>query len=168
MPNKIVSQSDKSMDEKTGIDARAADSSSPARESHCHEKEIKSRSSDSLGDQKLDESIERMLSTYMKAKDDYHALGNASRTEKLDAVKFLRDTAENTLNYLRAHGLADHQLVPELQRSFEMAKDTATVLSGGRKRRFEILDEDRGRFSRGGFRRGPKYPKLRLGDYYRP
>ncbi|KAL1886661.1 hypothetical protein Plec18167_000594 [Paecilomyces lecythidis] len=163
---KKISQSDKNMDEKAGIDTPIGDSSSPLQDSQSHEREIKHGSAEGPVDPKVDEGIVRMLDTYIKAKEDYHATSGASRFEKLDAVKFLRDTAENTLNYLQVHGLADHAFVPELQRSFEMAKDVATSLSNGRKRRFEI-HEGRG-YSGGRGRHGNKYPRGRSGDFYRP
>ncbi|KAJ9293266.1 hypothetical protein DTO271G3_7989 [Paecilomyces variotii] len=164
---KKIAQFDKSTDEKMGTDAPVGDSSSPVPESQCYERETKSYSSDVPVDPKVDESIERMLNIYFKAKEDYHATSSASRSEKLEAVKFLRDTAENTLNYLQAHRISDSTIVPELQRSFEMAKEVATSLSGGRKRRFEI-HEGRGGSHGGRSRYGYKHPKFRAGDFYRP
>ncbi|KAI5284847.1 hypothetical protein KEM55_000889, partial [Ascosphaera atra] len=58
-----------------------------------------------------------------------------------DAAKFLRDTAENTLTYMRSCAMhISHPMVPELEANFLMAREKVVELSGGRKRRFEIDD----------------------------
>ena len=100
----------------------------------------KNRLGDSVIITPADEKIARIISMYLRAKDDYFSLDDSSLTEKLRAAKFLRDTAENSLNYLHALDCMDHSLVPELEEIFEHAKDKATQLSGGRKRRFEISE----------------------------
>jgi hypothetical protein len=98
------------------------------------------RLGDSVITTPADEKIARIISMYLRAKDDYFSLDDSSLTEKLRAARFLRDTAENSLNYLHALDCMDHSLVPELEEIFEHAKDKATQLSGGRKRRFEISE----------------------------
>jgi hypothetical protein len=60
--------------------------------------------------------------------------------EKAKAARFLRDTAENTLNCFRSRGLMEHRMVPELEEMFQYAKDKATEFLGGKKRRFEITE----------------------------
>ena len=68
-------------------------------------------------------------------------LGKADTTAKFHAARFLRDTAENALIYLRARHMGNHPIIPELEKMFDQAKEEAIRLSGGKKRRFEI-DED--------------------------
>ncbi|KAN0079066.1 hypothetical protein V8E54_005579 [Elaphomyces granulatus] len=100
----------------------------------------KDRSSDSVITTSADEKVARIISIYLRAKDDYFSLDDSNITEKLRAARFLRDTAENSLNYLHALDCMEHGLVPELEEIFEQAKNKATQLSGGRKRRFEISE----------------------------
>lgn len=102
--------------------------------------------------------LPRILETYNTAKNEYMSLFNQSITtatitvtdqhtvagdvmsrKKPDAAKFLRDTAENVLDYLRSRELyASHPMVPELEANFKMAREKVVALSGGRKRRFEV------------------------------
>lgn len=91
-------------------------------------------------DTTVDDKITRILDVYFKAKEDYYNLDGASYMEKAKAARFLRDTAENSLNCLRARGLTTHRMVPELEEMFQYAKDKATELLGGKKRRFEITE----------------------------
>lgn len=88
----------------------------------------------------VDDKIARILDVYFKAKEDYYNLDDAGYMEKAKAARFLRDTAENSLNCLRARGLTTHRMVPELEEMFQYAKDKATELLGGKKRRFEITE----------------------------
>ena len=103
----------------------------------------------------------------MNAKLDYDVTAETDVVAKSRAVKFLRDTAENALTYLRSWKL-DHHMIPELEASFAMAKEKAILLSGGRKRPFEICDMDGGddpRFPR----RTQRYRRRRIqADCYRP
>lgn len=85
-----------------------------------------------------DEYVRRLLDVYFEAKKDFYNLKDADYLDKAQAARFLRDTAENTLNCFRAHGLMSHRMVPELKRMFQHAKDKATEFLGGKKRRFEI------------------------------
>ncbi|KAI9930323.1 hypothetical protein ASPWEDRAFT_182342 [Aspergillus wentii DTO 134E9] len=102
------------------------------------ERRIKSSASTSSDDaQLLHEKVERILDVYRKAKDEFYNKKQSDGMEDPSSVRFLRDTAENALNYLHSHGLQDHKLVPELESVFRSARDKATELSGGRKRRFE-------------------------------
>lgn len=121
----------------------------------------------SNNDSHLQGKVERILAVYTRAKEDYD---NADRSEsatkdnKFSAARFLRDTAENALNYLRTNGLSDHASIPELEQVFELARDKATELSGGRKRRFETSADNDEKLDthRGGKR------NRRILDSYRP
>ncbi|PKY05480.1 hypothetical protein P168DRAFT_340888 [Aspergillus campestris IBT 28561] len=113
--------------------------------------------------------ITRLLSTYQAAKDDYFGSLQKNGMVSMDAARFLRDTAENTLRYLRSNGLAEEKggLVTELEYTFAAARDKATALSGGRKRHFDEGDGGGG----GGHesrRRGGKRSRRVMMDSYRP
>ncbi|KAK2759182.1 hypothetical protein FQN54_003282 [Arachnomyces sp. PD_36] len=86
-----------------------------------------------------EDKLSHILAVYAKAKADYYAIDDSSVEDKTRAAKFLRDTAENTLVYIKAQK-PDHRLIPELESTREMAKDKAITLCGGRKRRFEICE----------------------------
>lgn len=88
-----------------------------------------------------EDKLSRILAVYAKAKADYFAIDESDIEDKFSAAKFLRDTAENTLVYIKAQK-ADHRLIPDLESTREMAKDKAITLCGGRKRRFEICEMD--------------------------
>lgn len=90
-------------------------------------------------------------------------------------MRFLRDTAENTILYLRTNGLFDHELIPELEKTFDYARDKAAQLSGGRKRHFDDdrdRERDGDREKRDRERRGESGEKRsrsgRVIDSYRP
>ncbi|KAK2812956.1 hypothetical protein FQN50_000977 [Emmonsiellopsis sp. PD_5] len=87
--------------------------------------------------QTLKDCLSRSLVTFSSAQREYNSVPDTDVVAKSRAAKFLRDTAENTLNYLRARHM-DHYMVPELEAAFQMAKEKAIALSGGRKRPFEI------------------------------
>jgi hypothetical protein len=106
-----------------------------------------------------DDKVARILAIYVKAKDEYYNLDDSQPVQKLQAARFLRDTAENTLNYLHACHCSEHSMIPELAENFEIAKEKATQLSGGRKRRFEIMETGDQPLQRA---------KRRRADCYRP
>ncbi|EEA28860.1 hypothetical protein TMatcc_002787 [Talaromyces marneffei ATCC 18224] len=96
-------------------------------------------------DMTINTNINRMLHTYFRAKNDFYTRHESNHyqcdPERADAAKFLRDSAENALNYLEAQELlstCDSDLVLELQTVFSFAKSKAIEILGGRKRRFEI------------------------------
>lgn len=78
----------------------------------------------------------RIWTVYENAKEEFYAINDATSIEKQEAAKFLRDTAENALQHL-ANRDADPQLKAELERVLAIAKHTAEILSGGRKRKFD-------------------------------
>ncbi|KAL4780643.1 major facilitator superfamily domain-containing protein [Aspergillus varians] len=83
--------------------------------------------------------VERLLDVYNQAKEDYLTTKERDGVDSLSAVRFLRDSAENTLRYLHANGLSDHNFVPDLEQTFVIARDKTAQILGGRKRHF---DED--------------------------
>lgn len=106
-------------------------------------------------DPRLDEKLRRIVNVYLKARQDFKDINDDDFAEKASAARFLRDSAENTLNCLQARGLDSHWLVPELEAVFAHARDRAAQLLGGRKRRFELYGEGSAK-------------RLRGSDCYRP
>ena len=98
------------------------------------------------------EKIARIIATYARAKDDYY---EAEESDLTSHARFLRDTAENAVSYLHKSGFTDHYLIPELEEVFQIARDKASELSGGRKRRFEVDSDGR---------RGKQYRRLEADD----
>lgn len=90
--------------------------------------------------QVVDTQVTRLWQVYEQAKADFYAVPNRDGQELTDAAKFLRDTAENALQYL-ADKDVDPGAMAELQSTFNMAKATVVSLTGGRKRKFDIVDQ---------------------------
>lgn len=78
----------------------------------------------------------RLWTVYDKAKKDFFAVPDSNSLRKQQTAKFLRDTAENVLHHLRDKRV-DQRLLDELNMVFELAKQTATTLHGGKKRKFD-------------------------------
>lgn len=85
--------------------------------------------------------VARLLQVYERAKADYFAVSGVEGHETIEAAKFLRDTAENTLQYL-SDKVIDPNALTELQSTFNMAKATVVSLSGGKKRKFDTVEMD--------------------------
>ncbi|KAI9367371.1 hypothetical protein BJX61DRAFT_311650 [Aspergillus egyptiacus] len=105
--------------------------------------------------------VVRLLDVYRQAKEDYFSTKERDGLDSLSAVRFLRDSAENALRYLRTNGLQNHSCMPDLERTFAIARDKTAQLLGGRKRHF---DEDHHRASRIFRRKRAR----RILDSYRP
>jgi hypothetical protein len=91
---------------------------------------------------KTDEAhIARLLLTFNEASFEYSNLPDTDAHRKRNAAKFLRDSAENALAYLRT-SKPDHYMLPTLKRTFEMAQAKCVWLNGGRKRPFEMNDAE--------------------------
>ncbi|KAL1971288.1 hypothetical protein VTN77DRAFT_240 [Rasamsonia byssochlamydoides] len=132
-----LSQPDRNgMTESYALGDRTRNSESPPYNGQRFDTKASARTRDTT----VDDKITRILNVYFKAKEDYYSLEDADYMEKANAARFLRDTAENALNCLRARGLTTHRMVPELEEMFQYAKDKATELLGGKKRRFEITE----------------------------
>ncbi|ODM19628.1 hypothetical protein SI65_04613 [Aspergillus cristatus] len=129
-------------------------------------------SSGSKTSPQLNERVTRMLAVYHRAKEDYQRIKRRDNVEPLHAVRFLRDTAENTILYLRTNGFFEHELITELERTFDYARDKAAQLSGGRKRHFDDDWERQRERDRDRDRRGESGEKRsrsgRVIDSYRP
>ncbi|KAL4925460.1 uncharacterized protein BDV17DRAFT_185578 [Aspergillus undulatus] len=116
----------------------------------------------------VDDRVTRLLEVYQKAKDDYFTTKERDGFDSLDAVRFLRDSAENTLRYLHANGLQDNLWVPDLEQTFATARDKTAQLLGGRKRHFDEDFRGRKRSVYAGRRPVSRKRARRIVDSYRP
>lgn len=135
-----------------------------------------------------DSKVKRILTIFTNAKDEYERTftnsdnnndyynididndndnDNENIAKMASAARFLRDTAENALTYLRSNGFVGHASIPELERVFGVARDKATELSGGKKRRFEDGWEGSGGIV-GGLGTWREKKSRRMIDSYRP
>ncbi|CAG8903729.1 unnamed protein product [Penicillium egyptiacum] len=103
--------------------------------------------------------VDKLIQVYQKAKADYYILElTESHRQRTNSVRFLRDTAENLLRYLKSVD-KDHDLIPEIEDIIQVSQTHANQLAGGRKRKFEHMDSD----SRG----SPSLSPYRPHGYYR-
>ncbi|PGH10853.1 hypothetical protein AJ79_05213 [Helicocarpus griseus UAMH5409] len=97
---------------------------------------------------KVEEALTRLIGLFTTAQKEYREIHKDDLAKQAVAARFLRDTAENALNYLKARNM-QHYMIPELEASFQAAREKAIDLSGGRKRPFEVHEDARwGRRSR--------------------
>jgi hypothetical protein len=99
--------------------------------------------------------IARLTSIYEKAKADFEALAPSNTAAKLEAARFLRDTAENTIMYFRdsnkrGESRISNSFMAELEQTCKSAQASVVSLSGGRKRKFDRHDYDP-KATRGGY-----------------
>ncbi|CAG7989161.1 unnamed protein product [Penicillium nalgiovense] len=88
------------------------------------------------------EHVDKLIQVYQKAKADYYILEvTESHRKRTNSVRFLRDTAENLLRYLKSVD-KDHDLIPEIEDIIHVSQTHANQLAGGRKRKFEHMDSD--------------------------
>lgn len=125
-------------------------------------------------DSEVNERLNRMLAIYHRAKEDYNRVHHCENADSFNAVRFLRDTTENTIIYLRTKGLVNHAAMAELEETFRYSKEKAAGLSGGRKRHFDddSPEDAVNALPVGRKRHGPKRRKTRprraMIDSYRP
>ncbi|KAL3478591.1 hypothetical protein BJX99DRAFT_256240 [Aspergillus californicus] len=122
-------------------------------------------SSTTAKERELNVRVVRLLDVYRQAKDDYFSTKERDGVDSLIAVRFLRDSAENTLRYLRTNGLLKHPWVPDLEQTFALARDKTAQILGGRKRHF---DEERQRERENKYKRRARKRAHRTVDSYRP
>lgn len=87
----------------------------------------------------------RVWAVCEKAKEDFFVIKEPNSLEKQSAAKYLRDSAENVLHHL-ADKDPDPRLINELQDILAVAKHTAMVLHGGKKRKFDHPESGYGNF----------------------
>lgn len=91
----------------------------------------------------MEPHVGRLWSLYEKARADFQAVVPERDSQATaDSARFLRDTAENTIQYLKTQKF-DPILMAELHAVYDLAKATAVSATGGRKRKFDIAGCDK-------------------------
>jgi hypothetical protein len=93
--------------------------------------------------------LTNLWNVYQRAKADYLVVANHQNHATATAARFLRDTAENILSYLE-NKTTDPIMMGELDATYRMAKEAAVSLTGGKKRKFDVGEAERGRRARCG------------------
>ncbi|PKX99400.1 uncharacterized protein P174DRAFT_447900 [Aspergillus novofumigatus IBT 16806] len=88
-------------------------------------------------DESVQSRVERLLDVFFKARDEHINRRRKETASDLNTVRFVRDSAENALTYLRANNMKDHEAIPDLEKWFAIMRDKATALTGGRGRHFD-------------------------------
>ncbi|KAJ5690503.1 hypothetical protein N7462_004895 [Penicillium macrosclerotiorum] len=120
---------------------------------------------------KNEKALEKLIGVYQAALADYY-LKDASKSglsdkqsDKFTNVRFLRDTAENLLRYMKSEDFLNHPLLPQVEKVVHLSQDHAERLAG-RKRIFELPEDEDTR------PRAPRYKRTRYsrhrGDSWRP
>lgn len=92
---------------------------------------------------KTNPGLIRLWGVFEQAKKDYIRSAGNENCQTHQAAKFLRDTAENTLDHIgRAAGYVDPRIEAELRQTFETAQQIVVQLSGGRKRKFDRVHDE--------------------------
>ncbi|KAG9795981.1 hypothetical protein KCU88_g79, partial [Aureobasidium melanogenum] len=91
----------------------------------------------------VDGKLERLWDLYSSAKQEFVNLSNNNcpPDNLIPAAKFLRDTAENTLQYVEGKYI-DTGRMDDLEATFNMAKVTVVSLTGGKKRKFDHVSKE--------------------------
>jgi hypothetical protein len=86
----------------------------------------------------MEPQVARLWSLYEKARADFQAvIPNKDSQATAESARFLRDTAENTIQYLKSKYF-DPVLMAELRAVYDLSKATAVSATGGKKRKFDI------------------------------
>lgn len=111
--------------------------------------------------------VEALLKLYFDAKKDFYNLKSESYEKNAVAAKYLRDSAENALIYLkRDDSFTSAELLHELQTVFEYSRNMCVAFLGGKKRPFEVERAHRPSkpHRRSSYRYAP-YPRGRRDSY---
>ncbi|OJJ51153.1 hypothetical protein ASPZODRAFT_11995 [Penicilliopsis zonata CBS 506.65] len=90
----------------------------------------------STADTANSDRLATMLRVFTNARDEYRE-HERNGLITVQSARFLRDTAENAMIWLRDKGLLDHDMLPEIEYYFDLAKKKATQMAGGRERSFD-------------------------------
>ncbi|EPS32730.1 hypothetical protein PDE_07690 [Penicillium oxalicum 114-2] len=96
----------------------------------------------------VDSALDKLIKVYQEAKaETYFADANKTGvstkwTDKFKNVCFLRDSAENVHRHIVQNKLQSHPLFPEIEKMVDMSSNHAEHLAGGRKRIFELPEEE--------------------------
>jgi hypothetical protein len=115
-----------------------------------------------MDDASVQSRVERLLDVFFKARDEHIDRRRKEGSSDLNAVRFVRDSAENALTYLRSNNLKDHEAIPDLEKWFAIMRDKAKALTGGKGRHFDEKPPPAPKFLR------PKKRARLMIDSYRP
>lgn len=113
-------------------------------------------------DASVQSRVERLLDVFFKARDEHIDRRRKEGASDLNAVRFVRDSAENALTYLRSNNMKDHEAIPDLEKWFAIMRDKAKALTGGKGRHFDEKPPPAPKFLR------PKKRARYMIDSYRP
>lgn len=86
----------------------------------------------------MEPQVARLWSLYEQARAHFQAVvPDKDSQATAESARFLRDTAENTIQYLKTKDF-DPVLMAELRAVYDLAKATAVSATGGKKRKFDI------------------------------
>ncbi|KAH8696457.1 hypothetical protein BGW36DRAFT_451988 [Talaromyces proteolyticus] len=126
-------------------EAVTAIDSSPQNSGPFSDSYIESYEIPNTGNPVINEHIYRLIEVYFEAKYEFYKLKSSDYQENASAAKYLRDSAENALNYINMHRLTPEVLIRELETVSDYANTKSVEFLGGKKRRFEIRkDSSRG------------------------
>lgn len=89
----------------------------------------------------LSPAMERLWFVYGQAKRDFQGDTGHNDKKQHDIAKFLRDTAENILEYIKDKH-PDQRIIEELEASLQVADEAVTILHGGKKRKWDDPTSD--------------------------
>ena len=107
----------------------------------------------------MEPNLSRLWLLYEKARADFQAVvPDRDAQATAESARFLRDTAENTIQYLKSKDF-DPVMMAELRAVYDLAKATAVSASGGKKRKFDLAAADKSREEHGGSCRAYSIPQ---------
>lgn len=117
----------------------------------------------------MEPQVARLWSLYEKARADFQAvLPKKDHQATADSARFLRDTAENTIQYLKGKDF-DAVMMAELHAVNDLAKATAVSATGGKKRKFDIAGTEQVKKDGHGCGRAERAPSnVQRRDRYAP
>lgn len=87
----------------------------------------------------MEPQVARLWSLYEQARAHFQAVVPVKDSQATaESARFLRDTAENTIQYLKTKDF-DPVLMAELRAVYDLAKAAAVSATGGKKRKFDIV-----------------------------
>ncbi|KAL2444151.1 hypothetical protein ABEF95_015250 [Exophiala dermatitidis] len=128
---------------KTGASAALAGSKGPSATVGVSEDVKMTDIAHGVPSHTIDSKLERLWDLYSSAKQEFLNLSNNNcpPDNLIPAAKFLRDTAENTLQYVEDKYI-DTERKDDLEVTFNMAKVTVVSLTGGKKRKFDYVSKE--------------------------
>lgn len=107
----------------------------------------------------MEPQVARLWSLYEQARAHFQAVvPNKDSHATAESARFLRDTAENTIQYLKTKDF-DPVMMAEVRAVYDLAKATAVSATGGKRRKFDIAGASTAQEQPRGSYRAPNMPK---------